>query len=191
MSNKVLRSLAQLVLRLGGVGMAIGLAACNTAQKSSDAAAFVPAPWPPPQICSVLTLADVQTISANAGQGQMDDPETPAPGSSRWVVGCAWTDRTTSPFKIVRLELDGALTPEGYAELVVDGFIDDHPDANVQTTAVTGVGSAAAYIDDVTISQSLFARVKGYRVGVTASSFTPDVLEAALQPLVVKVIGQL
>ena len=48
--------------------------------------------------------------------------------------------------------------------------------------AVTGVGSAAAYIDDVTISQSLFARVKSYRVGVTASGFTPDVLEAALQP---------
>jgi len=55
----------------------------------------------------------------------------------------------------------------------------------------SGLGTSAAYIDVPGSAQTLNVRFKEYLVSLRTTAFTSDVPESALQPLAVKVMGQL
>ena len=171
---------------LAWLGLMINLAACGGAKLGSDGGAFAPAPWPPPDICGLLTFADVQPLLPQVDSTSRPDPLTPA-GGPYWIDGCDWGSQA-APGGVLQLSLTGALTPDGETALDRDVTYTD-VDASVQT--VSGVGTAAAYIDVPGRTQSLTVRFKTYLITLRARSFTADVPETALQPLAVKVMGEL
>ena len=76
-----------------GLAFAIALAGCSSSSNTrSDAGAFVAAPWPPPDLCGVLTFADFQTPPPAGGY----HPD-PLMSGSMWIDGCDWEESTTTP----------------------------------------------------------------------------------------------
>jgi hypothetical protein len=167
-----------------GLAFAIALAGCSSSNTRSDAGAFVAAPWPPPDLCGVLAFADFQT-PAPAGGYHPD----PVDNGSMWMAGCDWEDSTTTPAHQIQLTLTGALTPEENASFGVYVTNPGGADAGVET--VSGLGTAAFYLNQSGVSQTLVVWFKSYLLRVWVSGYTPDVPEASLQPLALKVMGQL
>ena len=145
--------------------------------------AFTPAA-PPADICSLLALADVQTIFPTAqhlyrGSAVMTMPDV-------WTAECQWNDAS---LLYVVLFLQGALTPRAIADLDV-GYETVDP-GGAPKVEVSGVGERAFYVDDTGRVQILQARTGSYLVNLAAVLFTPDVTEAQLRPLVQRVISRL
>jgi len=165
-----------------GQGGAAG-ASIDAGQDGGDAA-FVPATWPAPNPCGLLTLADVQTLQPNIGV--MYEPD-PLITNDFWLFRCQWGAPATNPGEIVELDLWGAFTPAGKAGFGTNSG--SSRDASVE--AVTSLGTKAEYDDTAGVSQTLTAQWKSYAIELIATSFTPDVPESSLHPLVAKVIGEL
>ena len=148
--------------------------------------AFTPAPLPA-EICSLLPLADVQTIFPTAQSGYSRSAVITMPPDV-WTAECDWNDPGASLLDVA-LVIQGSLTPQGIADLDV-GYETVDP-GGAPEVEVSGVGDRAFYVDDSGRAQILQARTGSYLVNLAASLFTSDVTEAQLQPLVQKVIGGL
>jgi hypothetical protein len=131
-----------------------------------------------------LTLADVETLLPNITATFEPDPLITG---DFYLYPCQWGAPQTNPGVIVELDLYGARTPAGKASLDTNFW--GNPDAGAE--AVTGVGTKAQYVNVSGSSQTLAAQSKSYWIGLTVRKSTPDVAESSLQPLVVKVIGEL
>jgi hypothetical protein len=166
---------------------AIALGSCGSSSgNASDGGPFVAAQYPPPDPCGLLTFADIQTVSPNASGMYEPDP-TESQGVS-WMIGCWWADPTTT--ERIELYLTGALNPQFAANL--DAHVEVHsayPDASVDT--VTGLGTKAAYLNQTGVLQTLNVRFKSYLITLDATGFVPDLPEASLRPLALKVMGEL
>jgi hypothetical protein len=158
----------------------------DAGQAPGDAAVFVAAPWPPPDICGLLTMADVQTLLPDADSTSRPGPWNPD-GAAYWFDSCDWGN-AANPAGALELTLVGALTPEGAT--ILDENLTD-PDLTRRAQLVSGVGTQAAYIDFAGGPQVLNVRFKSYEIELTAASITPDVTEDLLHPLAVKVVGEL
>jgi len=165
------------------VGAAFIALATLTACGGSDS--FAPAP-PPAEICSLLALADVQTILPMAQDGSGGPAAMTLPDI--WTAECQWYDAPGSSVNVA-LVLQGAPTPQGIADLDV-GYETVDP-GGAPKMEVSGVGDRAFYVDDSGTAQILQARTGSYLVNLAAVFFTSDVTEAQLQPLVQKVISGL
>jgi hypothetical protein len=183
-------------IRLIWAGLVITFAGCGAEQGGvrknppgdparSDAGAFVAAPYPPAGVCGMLTFADVQPLLPNVDGTYTPDPLTP--NGYFWINNCNWG--STPPAGVLELSLTGALTPDANAGL--DSDITDVANADASVQWVMGVGARAVYVNRPGLSQTLDVRFKSYLITLWASSFTPDVPEALLQPLALKVIAQL
>jgi hypothetical protein len=142
----------------------------------------------PADVCSLLPLADVETVLPTAATGVvrlgMTMPE-------QWKQECDWIDKRglyVSP--AIGLCLEGAVTPQGNSNLDVEFVsIGGGP---MQGTAVGGLGNEALYFKlNGVMSQFLEARTGSYLVTVEADNFPSPVSEAQLEPLVRKVISRL
>jgi hypothetical protein len=130
----------------------------------------------------LLTLADVQTILPNAGAGRYLDPLGSDSAHPTWTVGCQWD----SDAGYVVLTIVGFTTADS---LAIGGVI---PDGGAGSMVVSGVGQRAAYGNDPgQFRQSLDTTLGSYSIGLTAYSVVPDVSEAALEPLVLKIIREI
>jgi hypothetical protein len=167
----------------GTLGLLIGCGARRSADDAGAINAFTPAPWPPQDVCTLLALADVQTVLPTAQRCGEDDPLSPVPGGPYWIVGSRWLGTPG----VVSLTLVGAQTPEGKAGLDVSVPFD--LDGGTALVPVTGVGTQAGYYDSSGTEQSLEVLFGSYKLTISVDGVTPDVPEAALQPLAVKAIS--
>jgi hypothetical protein len=147
----------------------------------NGAAPFMPT-TPVADPCSMLALADVQVLLPGAPAGV---PLSPDDSVDVWSRGCAWQASGMS----VTMVVQGALMSDGTA--VIGANVEATSDGATQATAVSGVGDKAVYLDTAGLSQVLNARKGSELVSLVAASFTPDVPEASLQPLVVEGLGNL
>jgi hypothetical protein len=155
------------------------LAAPACGGSSGGAAPFTPT-TPVTDPCSMLALADVQTLLPGAPAGT---PMAPDDNADIWLRGCAWQANGMA----VTLIVEGPLTSNG--DLVLG--LEVEPSTNAQATAVSGVGDKAVYLVNPGLDQVLNARKGSDLVSVAASGFTSEVPEAGLQPLVVEALGKI
>ena len=72
------------------------------------------------------------------------------------------------------------------------GFeVEANSSSTTQATAVPGVGDKAVYLNNIGLDQIMNARKGSEVVSVAAYTFTPEVPEASLEPLVVEALGKL
>jgi hypothetical protein len=147
----------------------------------SGGTSFTPT-TPVADVCSMLALADVQTLLSGAPAGA---PLPPDDTADIWTRGCAWQASGMA----VTLIVEGALTSNG--NLVLGIEVDATSNGTRQATAVSGVGDKAVYLVNQGLDQILNAKKGSTVVSVAASGFTPAVPEASLQPLVVEALSKL
>jgi hypothetical protein len=190
-------------MRLRGVVIVIALAALpacgntktdarNDAKTNADASSDAggPSSFPAPEsadVCSLLTLADVQSILPTAVPGVAG---TGAPSSDAWGIECDWDGSSGS----VSLLVEGAKVPAELStfDLTIQGA--EVATSGVQIMPISDVGDEAVYFNDTrmdTVRQELQATSGNYWVGLIAADFTTPVTLAQLQPLVVKVLNSL
>jgi hypothetical protein len=161
----------------------MGLSACG------GSTPFAPAAQPA-DVCSVLTLADVQTVFATAAPGAAAQSAT---SSDFWMLECDWHDGAASATsQEVSLVVYGALTSTGDADL--DAALARSGDGAQQAMPVSHVGEQAVYADfagPYDVHQSLGARSGPYWVSLTAWNFPSLCAAPQLDPLVVKALGEL
>jgi hypothetical protein len=139
---------------------------------------------PVADVCSLLTLADAQTLlpGATAGVQQTTDDTADV-----WTRECDWDAGGVSGMSVT-LVVDGALTSQGNTLL---NILATTGAGSGTKMPVSGVGDKAIYFNDTGLDQGLTALHAGYDVDVTVYFLTPDVPESSLQPLVVKAMGAL
>jgi hypothetical protein len=169
---------------IGGTHGTGGSSATGGTHGTGGSSGFTPA-TEPADICSLLTLADAQTILPSAGAGVVQPVIATA---DVWMVQCDWDDPSNNG-KSVELILEGALTATGNSDL--DGILRTAGTGATQSMMVSGLGDGAIYVNTTGIEQILEARSGSYLVNVTAVFITPDVTASPLQPLVQKVISGL
>jgi len=144
---------------------------------------FTPA-TPPADVCSMLTLADVQAVlqKANAGVEQQTGDNS---ALGFWARDCKWDTGSTS---VVSLELVvfGALSETG-----LDG-IKAAAKSGPVNNPVSGVGDEAHYWEDGTNgTNGLWALKAPYSVDTTNYFLKPFPTADQFKPLVVKALGEL
>ncbi len=177
-------------LLLVGVAVVLGASGCRPSGAERDGgpnraagdAGFFPAPFPSGSPCALLTVADVQTILPSSRAGRYLDPLGADAAHPTWTVGCQWD----SGAGYVVLGIIGYTTADS---LAIGGVI---PNGGAGSMVVSGVGRRAAYVDDPgQFRQFLETTLGSYSIGLTAYSVVPDVSEAALEPLVLKIIREI
>jgi hypothetical protein len=149
---------------------------------SGSGAAFTPT-TPVADVCSMLALSDVQVLMPGASAGT---PIAPDDNADAWIHGCEWH---AGPLA-VSLILMGALTSHGNLEL--DVAVSPTSNSTTQATAVSGLGDKATYVTHTVLTDQILNAKKGSTVvSLAAYNFTPAASEAALEPLVVEVLGKL
>lgn len=141
---------------------------------------FTPA-TPIADVCSLLTLSDIQTVLPGAGPGvEQTGPDTSDLGF--WSRDCKWDVSDTS-VESIELVIFGATTEQGLAGITAAAY-------GKSSSAVTGLGTDARYwVEDVT--SGLWAFDGSLSVDITAYFLTPMPTEAQLYPLVAKVLGEI
>jgi len=143
---------------------------------------FTPA-TPAADVCSMLALADVQTLLPGATGGT---PLANNDDADLWSRGCEW--QTDGPD--ITLFVDGARTSNGVFLL---GFlVEAHSNSNTQATPVSGVGDAAVFIDNLNLNDQILNARKGNQL--VSLAFYPTAAkatEASLEPLVIEALGKL
>ena len=148
---------------------------------SGGGAPFTPT-TPVADACSMLALSDVQVLLPGAPAGA---PLPPDDDADIWTRGCSWQAAGMG----VSLVVEGALTSNGNRVL---GFeVEANSSSTTQATAVPGVGDKAVYLNNIGLDQIMNARKGSEVVSVAAYTFTPEVPEASLEPLVVEALGKL
>jgi hypothetical protein len=156
------------------------------ARNDAGSTSSFPAPEPA-DVCSLLTLADVQSIVPTAVPGVGG---TGAPNSDIWGIECDWEGSSSS----VSLLVEGAKAPAalGVFDLAIQGV--EVATTGVQIMPISDLGDEAVYFNDTrmnAVKQELQAASGKYWVGLIAAGFTTPVTLAQLQPLVVKVLNSL
>jgi hypothetical protein len=156
------------------------------ARHDAGSTSSFPAPEPA-DVCSLLTVADVQSILPTAVPGVAS---TGAANSDAWGMECDWSDSSGG----VSLLVEGAKAPAELSvfNLAIQGA--EVATAGVQITPISDVGDEAVYVNDTrmnAVKQELQAASGNYWVGLIAGGFTTPVTLAQLQPLVVKVLNSL
>jgi hypothetical protein len=166
--------------RTGGLLAAALLAAsCG----GGGGGAFTPA-TPPSDVCSLLTLADVQAIQPGSLAG-VEQPTADTSAVGFWARDCAWDDGGTTGTS-VDLVVFGATTQQGLAGIKLAASSGD------VNTPVSGLGTDAHHWQDTTNNTSgVWALDGSQSVDVTAYFFTPAPPEAQFHPLVAKVLGEI
>ena len=143
--------------------------------------AFNPA-TPISDVCSLLTISDVQTVMPGARPGaEQQTPDTADIGF--WSRDCSWDVSDTS-VQSIELVVFGATTEQGLAGITAAAR------SGTTNTPVSGLGTAARYwVDDAV--NGLWALDGSLSVDVTAYYLTPMPTEAQLHPLVGKVLGEI
>ena len=155
---------------------------------SNDAGSTSSFPAPEPaDVCSLLTLADVQSILPTAVPGVAS---AGTPNSDIWGIECDWEGSSSG----VSLLVEGAKAPAalGVFDLAIQGA--EVATTGVQIMPINDVGNEAVYVNDTrmnAVKQELQAASGNYWVGLIAAGFTTPVPLAKLQPLVVKVLNSL
>jgi hypothetical protein len=133
-------------------------------------------------VCSLLTLADIQTVlpAARPGAEQLT-PDTSDIGF--WSRDCNWDVSDTS-VEAIELVIFGATTEQGLAGIKAAAL------SGRTNSPVAGLGEDARYwVDDVT--GGLWAFDGSLSVDITAYFLTPMPTEEQLHPLVAKVLGEI
>jgi hypothetical protein len=156
------------------------------ARNDAGSTSTFPAPEPA-DVCSLLTLADVQSILPTAVPGVAS---TGAPNSDIWGIECDWEGSSSG----VSLLVEGAKAPAALSvfDLAIQGA--EVATTGVQIMPISDVGDEAVYVDDTrmnAVKQELQAASGNYWVGLIAAGFTTPVTLVQLQPLVVKVLNSL
>lgn len=148
---------------------------------SGGSGSFSPAS-PPADICSLLTLADIQTIlpGASAGAPQAGPPDP----ADYWARDCKWAASDISA-QAVELVVFGAKTKNGVQLLKLAAR------SGTTNTPVSGLGDEAHYWEQDTSDNGLWTISGAYSVDVTAYFITPFPTESQLEPLVRKALGEL
>jgi hypothetical protein len=166
----------------GGSNTADGSNGGGGSGNSGGSGGFVAA-TPPADVCSLLSLADVQTIlpgaQAGAQQTTQDTPDV-------WNRICKWNG--SALLVSVELVTYGALTEQGVVSLSV---LAGGP-GNGTKTPVSGVGDHATYWENSNLNtRGLVALQGNVSAGVTAYSVTPAPTQDQFTPLVKKALDQL
>ena len=169
-------------MRFGGLVLCLRIASCGGGGGGSGGSGSFKPATAPADVCSLLTLADVQAVLPGALPGVVV-PTTDYPDV--WVRDCQWAD--SAGFASVELVIQGALTSRGDQGL--DVLVTTGP-GNGQKTPVSGLGDKAMYWVDMT-DQGLVAKHGSYAISVTAYLFNQAPTEAQLAPLVLKAMGEL
>ena len=149
---------------------------------SGGGAPFTPT-TPVADVCSTLALSDVQVLLPGAPAGT---PIAPDDNADVWIHGCSWEGSGGTGISLI---VEGALTRNG--SVVLGIVVDAHSSSTTQATAVPGVGDKAVYLNNIGLDQIMNARKGSEVVSVAAYTFTPEVPEASLEPLVVEALGKL
>lgn len=156
------------------------------ARNDTGSTSLFPAPEPA-DVCSLLTLADVQSILPTAVPGVAS---TGAPNSDIWGIGCEWEGSSSTISLLVEGAKDTAAL--GVFDLAIQGA--EVATTGVQIMPISDVGDEAVYVNDTrmnAVKQELQAASGNYWVGLIAAGFTTPVTLAQLQPLAVKVLNGL
>jgi hypothetical protein len=171
----------------GGTGGAAGAGAGGSGTGGSSS--FTPA-TPPADVCALLTLEDVQTLTPTAQAG-VEEPTGDTTAAGFWSRICKY-EASATPSHSVELVVFGALTEDGFQGIKLAAS------AGKVNDPVSGVGDEAHYWEDDSISpgktstNGLWALDSPYAVDIT-NYFFPTTFPNAdqMKPLVVKALGQL
>jgi hypothetical protein len=132
-------------------------------------------------VCSLLTLSDIQTVLPGARPGvEQTGPDTSDVGF--WSRDCKWDVSDTS-VQNIELVIFGATSEQGLAGITAAIY-------GKSSTPVTGLGADARYWVRDTDS-GLWALNGSVSVDVTSYFLTPVASEEQLHPLVAKVLGEI
>ena len=159
------------------------LAAALLAASCGGGSSAFKAATPPSDVCSLLTTGDIAAIQPMTTAGvEQQTADTSSVGF--WSRDCAWNP--SSGGTSVELVIFGATSQQGLAGIKAAA---SSGDVNMP---VSGLGTEAHYWQDTTNTvNGLWAIDGSLSVDVTAYFFTPFPPEAALHPLVAKVLGEL
>lgn len=166
----------------GGGANAGGSAGATGGGSGRASGGFTPA-TPPADVCSLLTLSDVQGVLPNAQPGvAQQSPDTSAEGF--WSRDCKWDGATSATS--LELVVFGALTQTGLAGIKIAA------QTGTTNTPVSGVGDEAHYWEESAQgTNGLWALKAPYSVDTTAYFLKPFPNADQFKPLVVKALGQL
>ena len=141
---------------------------------------FVPA-TPITDVCSLLTLSDIQTVLPGAQPGiEQGGPDTSNLGF--WSRNCEWEVSDISAENI-ELVIFGATSEQGLLGITAAGH-------SSSGSPVAGLGTEASYwVSDLT--RGLWAIDGSLSVDVTTYFVTTVATEEQLHPLVAKVLGEI
>jgi hypothetical protein len=150
----------------------------------SGGGGFTPA-TPPSDVCSLLSLADVQVFFPAAVAAMPLPVNDPTPDV--WARICSYEPKPNDKsVDHVELVVQGATTSQGLVLLsvMVDGL-------GSKKTPVSGIGEKASYWEQDTSDVGLVAKQGSYAVDVTAYFMTPFPTQDQLAVAVKKVLGEL
>lgn len=164
-----------------GPSGASGNSGNNAGGTGGGGGAFQPA-TPISDVCSLLTISDVQTVLPGARPGaEQQTPDTAAYGF--WSRDCKWDVSDTS-VQSIELVVFGATTEQGL--LGIKAAAQSHK----TNSSVSGLGTEAHFWAEDT-DNGLWALNGSVSVDITAYFLTPMLTEAQLHPLVAKVLGEI
>jgi hypothetical protein len=164
--------------------LALAPIACDDGKGGNDGGDFEPTE-PYDDVCSLLTTADVAGAIMAPGPGMVE--QTPPDSADFWSRICQWHENDDPLGLDIELVLEGALSEDGLIGIqVAAASLGD------QREEVSGVGDHAAYWLDTQQGTAGFVALRGsLMVDMTAYFFDPPPTKAQLQPLLVKVLGEL
>lgn len=165
----------------GGSGASSGTGGSGGGSGGSGGGTFTPA-TPPADVCSLLTLTDVQAVLPTASAGVIE-PTADTPDI--WNRICKWEGGAGSA-ESIELVVFGATTKDGLTGLQVMAS-----GLGSTSTPVSGLGDSAAYWEEGTSDVGLVALQGSQAVDVTAYFFTQFPTADQLKPLVSKVLGEI
>ena len=153
----------------------------NPGSAGGDGGAFKPA-TPISDVCSLLTVSDVETILPGARPG-VEQQTPPTADLGFWSRDCKWDVSDTS-VQAIELVIFGATTEQGLLGLKAAAH------SGKTNSSVSGLGTDARFWAEDT-DNGLWALNGSVSVDITAYFLSPMLTEAQLHPLVAKVLDQI
>lgn len=167
---------------LGPSGASGNTANSGSTAGSPPAGGAFEAATPISDVCSLLTISDVQTVlpGARPGVEQLTPPTTDL---GFWSGDCKWDVSDTS-VEAIELVVFGATTQPGLLGLKAAAR------SGKTNSSVSGLGTEARFWTEDT-DNGLWALNGSVSVDITAYFLSPMLTEAQLHPLVAKVLGEI
>lgn len=159
----------------------LGTTAASSPPSTQGSGGTFTASAPISDVCSLLTVADIQTVLPGARAG-VEQATPPTSDLGFWSGDCKW-DVSDTLVQAVELVIFGATTEQGLAGLKAAAR------SGKTNTPVSGLGSEAHFWAD-DLDNGVWALSGSLSVDVTTYFLTPMPTEEQLHPLVAKVLGE-